>query len=299
MKGTVFDIKRFSIHDGPGIRTTVFLKGCPLSCWWCHNPEGQSPGPELVLRANRCIGCGACVEACPNGAIFSQNGLLRTDRGKCTLCGSCVEVCYTGAREIAGQVMTVEEVMAEIERDVPFYDGSGGGVTFSGGEPLLQRDFLLDLLRACRQRNVHTAVDTSGLAPPETVERVGELADLFLYDLKLMDEERHRRYTGVSNRLILENLRALAGQGRRVILRVPVVPGINDDDGNVRRIGELAAELGLDQVCLLPYHHTGADKYRRLGKDYLLPEVRPPSEERMEELAQVLRAFGLQVKVGG
>jgi pyruvate formate lyase activating enzyme len=298
--GTVFDIKKFSIHDGPGIRTTVFFKGCPLRCWWCHNPESQALGPELMVRANRCIQCEACLSACTHGAISRDSGVISTDAAKCVACGACAEVCYAEARQIVGREMTVAQVVAEIERDVPFYDESGGGVTFSGGEPLLQPGFLLALLRACQEREIHTALDTCGFAPWETLDRVREYVDLFLYDLKLMDDDGHLKFTGVSNELILRNLQALSRRGHNVVVRVPVIPGINDDDENVRRIGTFAAALpSLQRVDLLPYHHAGAQKYHRLHKVYELPDARPPSDGRMAEIGQVLRGFGLHVKIGG
>lgn len=300
VSGIIFDIKQFSIHDGPGIRTTVFLKGCPLSCWWCHNPEGQAPKPELVFRESRCIRCGACLEVCDQGAISWDGDVVATDRGKCTLCGDCVEVCYAEAREMVGQEMTVAQVMEEIERDIPFYDESGGGVTFSGGEPLLQRDFLLALLRACKEKEIHPAVDTCGFATWETLDGIRKHVDLFLYDLKLMDEAKHRKFTGVSNELILKNLQMLSAQGHNIFLRVPVIPGINDDDESVRQIGTFAAALPrLNHVGILPYHHAGAEKCNRLNKVYGLLETSPPSDERMAEIAQILEGFDLQVKIGG
>jgi len=299
-RGTVFDIKRFSIHDGPGIRTTIFLKGCPLRCQWCHNPESQDPRPELILRAERCIGCGACVEACETGAVYVEDGRIFTDRTRCTRCGACTEVCYAEAREMAGQEMSVETVMAEIERDVAFYDTSGGGVTFSGGEPLMQPEFLLALLRACRERGIHTVVDTCGYGPWEAVEAVAEETDLFLYDLKLMDDAKHRRYTGASNRRILDNLRRLSELGASIRLRVPVIPGVNDDGEEMHRLGTFAARLpNVTRVDLLPYHPTGKGKYERLGREYPLPDLRPPSEERIREIARLLEDFGLEVGIGG
>jgi pyruvate formate lyase activating enzyme len=298
--GIVFDIKKFSIHDGPGIRTTVFFKGCPLSCWWCHNPEGQSPEPELVLRASRCIRCGACLEVCDQGAISWDGDVVFTDREKCVLSGACVEVCYAEAREIVGQEMTVAQVMAEIERDIAFYDQSGGGVTFSGGEPLSQPGFLLVLLRASKEKEIHTAVDTCGFATWETLDSIRKHVDLFLYDLKLMDDARHRRFTGVSNELILKNLQRLSAQGHDIFLRVPIIPGINDDAENIRQIGTFAAALPrLNRVDILPYHRAAAEKYHRLSKVYGLPETHPPSDERMAEITQILRGFGLPVKTGG
>lgn len=297
--GIVFDIRRFSIHDGPGIRTAVFFQGCPLACAWCHNPEGMAARPALVYRESRCLRCGACLAACPQGAIALHDDAVHTDRDLCIRCGACAEVCYAGARELAGRTMTVAEVLAEIERDTVFYDESGGGVTFSGGEPLLQAEFLLELARACRVRALHAALDTCGFAPWEVLGRVREYIDLFLYDVKLIDEDRHRRCTGVSNALILENLRWLAGLGHRIILRLPLIPGVNDDAGNVRATGALAAALRIPRVDVLPYHRAGVDKYERLGADYALPDARPPTAQEVEAVVEVLQEFGLQVSIGG
>jgi pyruvate formate lyase activating enzyme len=300
IQGIVFDIKKFSIHDGPGIRTTVFFKGCPLSCWWCHNPESHAPEPELVFWESRCIRCGACLEVCEQGAISWDGDVMSTDGENCTLCGNCVAVCYAEARQIAGREMTVAQVMAEIEQDIPFYDESGGGVTFSGGEPLFQLGFLLALLRACKEKAIHTAVDTCGFVPWETLDDIREHIDLFLYDLKLMDDAKHRKFTGVSNELILDNLQMLSTQGHNIVLRVPIIPGINDDDENIRETGTFAAALPhLNGVDILPYHYAAVGKYKRLDQVYSLPETRPPSDERMAEIAQVLRGFGLHVKIGG
>lgn len=226
--------------------------------------------------------------------------LVYTDKEKCALCGDCVEVCYAEAREIAGREVTATQVMAEIERDIAFYEESGGGVTFSGGEPLLQQDFLLALLHACKEKEIHTAVDTCGSSTWETLDSIREHVDLFLYDLKLMDDARHRKFTGVSNEVILRNLQALSQRGHNIILRVPIIPGINDDDENIRQTASFAATLPhLNRVDLLPYHHIGVEKYSRFDKVYGLPETLPPSNERMADIEQTLREFGLQVRIGG
>lgn len=290
----------FSTRDGPGIRTTVFLKGCPLHCEWCHNPESQLSGPELMLRPNLCILCDACLPACPQGAIIRQGDEYITDRARCDLCGKCVEVCNADARAIVGREMTVSEVMAEIEKDVVFFDQSGGGVTFSGGEALLQRQFLLELLKACKGRGIHTALDTSGFAAWAVMEAVRPYVDLFLYDLKAMDDEQHRRYTGVSNRLILSNLRRLSELGHAIILRMPLIPGVNDTPQAIQAAGEFAASLPhLLHLEVLPYHQAGVEKYRRLDKGYLLTDMIPPSAEKVSAIAGELREYHLDIQVGG
>ena len=292
ISGMIFNIQRYSIHDGPGIRTTVFFKGCPLSCIWCHNPESQSFGPELMVYARRCIGCGKCTEACAHNAI--------SDRSKCISCGSCAEVCHAKARELAGKKMSVREVIAQIEKDSIFYDESGGGVTFSGGEPLSQPEFLLELLKQCKKREYHTAVDTSGYGAAETMEAISSFTDLFLYDLKLMDDNKHIKYTGVSNKLILENLRLISRLGKKIFIRIPLIPGINDDEENIRAAAEvIRGTAGVEQVNVLPYHNIAADKYARLGKHSSLKDITVPSDEHMEHIAEKFFNYGVKVKIGG
>ncbi len=289
--GVIFDIQRFSVHDGPGIRTTVFLKGCPLRCRWCHNPEGISPAPELMFFEYKCLFCGTCARVCPKKAIsFSPNGegekvFPKLEREKCTGCGVCAEACPSGAWHLVGKRITVGELMSVLERDEVLYDRSQGGVTFSGGEPLFQPDFLFFALQACKERRIHTAVDTSGYASPAVLTKIAPLVDLFLFDLKPMDEEEHRRYTGVSNRLIHENLRELVRLGRPVRVRVPLIPGITDTEGNIAALMAFLGEIrqGIQGVELLPYHDV-AEKYQRLGKVYGMPLLSRPSQESLAQL---------------
>lgn len=290
--GIIFDIIRYSIHDGPGIRTTVFFKGCPLSCLWCHNPESQSSKQEIFFWEDRCIGCGDCIEVCTTRAINSA--------ADCILCKKCVEVCCTGARETVGKAVTKDNILAEIEKDVVFYDQSSGGVTFSGGEPLLQGNFLLDLLRCCQEREIHTAVDTTGFGDTKSLLQIASHVDLFLYDLKMMDEEKHKMYTGVSNYIILKNLQELSQIHNHIIVRLPLIPKINDDENNIKRTGEYLASLkNIKKVHILPYHNTGLDKYKRLHKEYKLRETKTPSNERITTVKKQLVDFGLQVQIGG
>jgi pyruvate formate lyase activating enzyme len=300
MKGIIFDIKKFSIHDGPGIRTTVFLKGCTMRCQWCHNPESHQPEPELILRPERCIQCASCVEACPHGAISLHHGAISYHREKCIACGRCTEMCYAQARELIGREVSVDETLAEIERDVPFYKESGGGVTFSGGEPLLQRDFLSALLQGCQERGIHAAVDTCGAVSWDIIDGIRTEVDLFLYDLKLIDDALHRKFTGTSNRGIIKNLQNLSARGAEIIIRVPIIPAITDGEENLRQIGRLAAALpDLQRLDILPYFHIAVEKYRRLNRDYDLTKTSPPGAERMTCIADMLRGFGLTVHIGG
>ncbi len=296
--GFVFDMRHFAVHDGPGIRTTVFFKGCPLSCWWCHNPEGQSSKPSLMLFGDRCLGCGECLAACPHGAVAREGGVLRTLPSACRACGTCVETCPAEARRLAGRWTTVSAVVQEVEKDIVFYDDSGGGVTFSGGEPLAQPRFLEALLAACAARGIHTVVDTCGFVNRELLLHFSERADLFLYDLKLLDPVKHRKYTGVSNESILDNLEALARR-KKPVIRFPIIPGINDETEDIRRMIAFLSDLGLLRIDLLPYHQTGIEKYRRIGKPYRLEELAPPTADRVRQIAQHFEREGFAVRIGG
>jgi pyruvate formate lyase activating enzyme len=299
MTGTIFDIKRFSMHDGPGIRTTVFLKGCPLACVWCHNPESQSARPLLLRRQELCARCWRCAEQCPQGALQAGAEVsFARDASRCAACGHCAEACPSEAITRVGREVESAALVDEVARDRSFFDESGGGVTFSGGEPLSQPEFLLDLLARCRREGLHTAVDTSGYAPRATMRQAAALADLVLYDLKLLDAAAHRRYTGVSNEAILENLRALVEDGRSVEIRMPVIPGITDTDQNLDAAAAFVLSLPEPpRVRLLGHHHAAMSKYARFGLESRLGEVVDPPPARLEALAARLRAAGVDALV--
>jgi len=298
--GLVFNIQKYSLHDGPGIRTTVFLKGCPLACAWCHNPESISAGRELLVSENRCIACGECREACPFGATIAGTGVLPTRNDECDYCGACVDACPTGARQMVGRRMTVAEVLAEVLKDRIFHEESGGGVTISGGEPLLQLQFLRTLLPALRGQGIHVALDTSGFGHTRHLLEVARLCDLVLYDLKAFDEQRHRELTGVSNQNILENLKALDAVHRNIWIRVPIVPGLTDDPEELRELAALVATLHhVTRVNLLPYHRTAEQKYERLGRENSASTVATPSSEQMGRAASSFGALTCPVQLGG
>jgi pyruvate formate lyase activating enzyme len=300
VKGMIFDIKRFAIHDGPGIRTTVFFKGCPLHCLWCHNPEGIDRHFEMIVRSSRCSQCYLCLEVCPLGAISKNSGPVAIDRTKCDLCGKCLDVCTYDALEIAGRRVSVQDVIDEVERDRIFYEQSGGGATLSGGEPLAQPKFCEAILSELNERNIPAALDTSGLAPWPSLWRCAAKADLILYDVKMIDNERHQKYTGVSNKRILENLRALAAAKKNIIIRIPVAAGVNDDDGNIRATIEFVRGLKtVKRVDLLRYHKGGQEKYKNLGKTACFEIFEPPSEARMEGIRRAFGDAGFTVRIGG
>lgn len=297
-KGLVFSIQRYSTEDGPGIRTTVFMKGCPLRCLWCHNPEGQEFLPQIAFNSSRCIGCKGCVDACPQGAInFTADG-PRTDRGKCQNCGKCAEVCPTGARELIGKYMTADEAFSEVERDILFYRNSGGGVTVGGGEPTTQPRFLVEFLKKCHEQGIHTALDTSGYVEWGEMEEILKHVDLVLYDIKQIDPAKHADYTGVSNELILENARRISSKGIPMIIRAPVIPGYTDGEDNIRDIMEFVSVLeSVAKVDLLPFHRLGEPKYKKLDRNYEFEGTQPPTDAHMQKLKRLVESFGLQTKV--
>ncbi len=294
--GRIFDVQRFSIHDGPGIRTTVFLKGCPLRCRWCHNPEGIRPEPLLAFEPAKCIGCGACLRVCPRQVHRLNGGRHVLDRARCQLCGACAEACCTGALEIVGRDATVAEVMAEVLADRCFYDASGGGMTLSGGEPIFQVDFSWALLSAAKAEGLHTAVETCGFAEYPRLRRLLPVTDLWLFDIKAEDDARHEAMTGVPLGPILENLRRLEGEAARLWLRLPLVPGLNDTPGHFDRVAGLVRSMPrIERVELLPYHPLGTGKYERMGLAGGLPEPpATPNDAQVERWLGALRSRGVR-----
>jgi len=299
--GRVFDIKRYSIHDGPGIRTTVFLKGCSLHCLWCHNPESVNPEPDLMHWPARCSRCYSCLKACPKEALAKDAaGAVVIDRRACDLCGQCAEACLYDAMQVVGREMSVEDVLGEAEKDKLFFDQSGGGVTLSGGDPFVQASFAEAILDGCRARGIPTAVDTAGFSPNGVLDRLAPKADLILYDLKSMDDDRHKEFTGVSNAPVINNLKRLAAGRTEIWVRIPLIAGVNDDDGNIRRTIEFLSSLKtIRRVGLLPYHSSGLEKARRIGRENDFREFAAPAEERIAAIAAAFRAAGFEVRRGG
>ena len=298
--GVIFDIKKYALHDGPGIRTTVFFKGCPLACLWCHNPESQSRVSEHIFRSNRCESSGHCVEACPNAAIAMVAGQPVHNPEQCEFCGACVTACPTAAWEIVGHIEGVEQVLKAITKDTIFYDQSGGGVTFSGGEPLDQPQYLSALLAGCKALDIHTTVDTSLYAPQEILAGLAPLVDRFLCDIKHMDSEQHLETTGVPNELILNNIHWLAAQHYDVVIRYPLIPECNDSAANMRAMGEFVVSLpGEQSIDILPYHPGNQSKGARLTHKKNIFVAQPPSDMQIREVQAILGSMGLETKVGG
>lgn len=302
-QGLIFDIRKYTLHDGPGVRTTVFFKGCPLSCLWCCNPESQASRPELVWVAERCLGCDLCLAECPADALkTSDAGAKVVDRERCERCGRCAERCPGDALNLFGRRVTVEAVLAEVTRDALYFEGSGGGLTLSGGEPMAQPDFAAALLWRYKheEKGESTAVETCGHVEWPVFERLAADVDLFLYDIKHMDPAEHRRLTGRDNRLILENARRLAQAGRALVIRLPLIAGINDHRENLEATADFALSLaGVTRVDLLPYHRLGEPKYRRLEREYALGKLPSLPEERVAQVRRILEKRGLEVRVGG
>jgi len=299
LTGQIFDIQRFSIHDGPGIRTTVFFKGCPLQCIWCHNPEGISRQPQLSFMPDKCIGCGWCFRTCPQGAHAMDGEAHVLDRAVCAACGRCAERCHAGALEIIGRDVTVEEVLDEVRRDAPFYETSGGGMTLSGGEPLMQPAFAEALLTAAKAEGIHCVMETCGQAVWSQFEKVRGLVDIFLFDIKETDPGRHEACVGTGNEIILSNLRKLSEAGSAIVVRLPIVPGLNDREDHFRKVETIVQSLApVPDVEVIPYHRLGTSKQARLGiaaGEGDIGVVEAPSREQVAEWVRVLRSLGLTV----
>ena len=298
VSGIVLELKRFAVHDGPGIRTTFFLKGCPLHCLWCHNPESISVHPQIGYFSHRCVSCGECVKYCCSGAHFLQRGLHRFDASLCQTCGACVANCYGGALKLYGERMTVARALEIALEDVDFYDESKGGVTLSGGEPLMQPEFTFAFLKELKAHKLHTALDSCCFVSQEMLAVALPLTDLFLIDFKHADAETHRRLTGQSNERICENLKFLSENGAKIEIRIPLVPSCNDSDENMAATGRFLGSLNITCVKLLPYHDLARSKYVALGLPDTLPQVDSPTDDALLHAANILKNYGLDARSG-
>jgi pyruvate formate lyase activating enzyme len=296
--GLIFDIQRFSLHDGHGIRTLVFMKGCPLECAWCSNPESQKPRPEIMFYREKCLRCEACLAACPNAALLKA-AFPRTPDA-CLGCGRCVAVCFAEARHLVGRRVSVAEVLKVIRSDRVFYEQSGGGVTVGGGEPALQSGFVAELLAGCRRDGLHTALETCGYSPWKDLESVLRHVNQLLFDIKHLDPVRHRELTGVDNSRILDNARRAASRAGEMVVRLPLIPGYNNDEVNLRALGRFVKEelSGVSRIDLLPYHSTGESKSVRLFRDYSLAGLTPLANDDVLNAQSILQSYGLEVHIG-
>jgi len=298
-EGTVFDIQRFSVHDGPGIRTLVFLKGCSLKCEWCANPESQAFTPELIFDPARCIACENCLMLCTHGALRKQGERILFEKERCIGCGACAEKCYAEARVVKGRKMTVDAVVSEVLKDEAFYADSGGGVTLSGGEPLDQPDFAECILKACKDLALHTAVETAGHVLWSCFERIIPFTNLFLFDIKHTDPGKLKEFTKGDAARILQNLQKLVMRAKQLIVRTPVIPGFNDSAEEIQKIARLVKSLGIKELHMLPYHQYGQSKYRLMGRKYIFRGSQQVEAQRMLVLRDTASREGIKVQVGG
>ncbi|MFZ7130862.1 MAG: glycyl-radical enzyme activating protein [Eubacteriales bacterium] len=299
MKGLLFNIQRFSIHDGPGIRTTVFLKGCPLNCKWCANPESKSTKRELFYNKSNCIGCGACIKACPNEALRLDRDKIIINKEKCSNCFHCVDACIKKALYIEGEYYTLEALVHEVEKDRVFYEKSGGGVTLSGGEPLLQQEFVLAFLMEMKSREIHTVVETSGYVSQECFTKVIPYIDFLYMDIKHPDKHMHKQYTGVENELILKNIETAIRQKKEIVARIPVIPRFNDSKKTMKEFISLIKRLKIQKIELLPFHQLGMGKWECLGLDYIYKNDKNMKKEELNWMAQLFEIEGIDVQIGG
>ena len=301
IKGTIFDIKRFATHDGPGIRSLIFLKGCPLRCKWCANPESQKTEPEIIYYQNKCVDCKKCLENCPEKAINQDQKFgLVVDTEKCISCGKCVEVCYYNARDLVGKKMTVFEIMEIIRRDKKYYDNSGGGVTLTGGEPLFQPEFSRELLKACKKLDINTAIETSGFSNWKQLESLLPYLDLIFYDFKHIDSKLHFDYIGAGNEKILKNLKNLDDKfiSGDIIVRIPFIPGFNNDDETQKQMFKFISKFkNIKGIEIMPYHSLGVSKYSGLGRDYDFQELKMVNKRELYYLSKIGEVCGIEVKI--
>lgn len=305
IKATVFNIQKYSIHDGEGIRTLVFLKGCPLDCWWCSNPESQQKKPELIYTQEKCLACNSCLDNCLGKAITKEGTeKFRIDYDKCISCGNCKEFCYAEAISLVGEEFDVPKLVAQIKKDIPFYRNSRGGVTFSGGEPLLYPDFINSVVKECDLLGISVAIETCGYVPQKNLFCIleNDNLDTVMFDLKLMDPQKHHEFCGAVNNLILRNFELLNATGNQdIIVRIPIIPGINDSVANISSIAEFVKDKGVKvkRVDLLPYHDLALAKYSRMGRDYKLKDLRPPTTADLNKLKALIESYKLNVQIGG
>lgn len=297
--GILTEIQRFTVHDGPGVRSMAFLKGCPLRCKWCQNPETWNTHPELLHSPDECINCGKCVTVCSSNAINITSGGMEIDRKKCVNCGDCAKTCYSGALKITGEYMTVEEVFKALMEDEIFYKNSGGGITLSGGECTMQAEFVIQLLKKLKEHGIHTAIETCGHCQKEKFERITEYVDRILYDIKIPYDEKSRTFTGQGNELILSNLKVASEQGKDIILRFPMIPGVNDDKASLNAIADIAIKNNIKRINILPFHQAGTSKWKAIGRKYTFENYEVPTEDEIDAALEVLLNRGLDASVGG
>ncbi len=298
-RACITDIERYAVHDGPGIRTVVFFKGCPIRCLWCQNPETNHVYPEIMFRKDSCIGCMECVSACPEQAIaFGKTG-FDFDRSKCIVCGKCADVCPTKAREISGKIMPFEKVLEDVLADKTFYENTGGGVTVSGGEPTMQTEFICDLFKCVKEKGIHTAMETCGYCESKEFRRAIEYCDMILFDIKHTDSDMHKKFTGVRTEWIMENLKTAQQMQKDIIIRIPLIPNVNDSDENLHRTAQIAKEVGAREIHILPFHQAGESKWDSLGREYECESWQLPEEELLKHAEDILKESGIIVNIGG